>query len=107
MAEEVSKSIGGLLKYLNNSDFKGSKYQEEEPEEINVIQLKGVAGALKKGNTRRLAHAEIAFPGFYVRLPYGKMMGPYDSREEAIQVAHQQKKGWEQDKYGTSEDDET
>ena len=46
MAEEVSMSIGGLLKYLNNSDFKGSKYQEEEPEynlSHSLFQLESIS----------------------------------------------------------------
>lgn len=35
LAEETSSSIGGLLKYLHASPFKGSKYQEDQFEYIH------------------------------------------------------------------------
>lgn len=47
MAEEVSLSIGGLLKYLKNTNFKGSKFQEGELEYLlsdTVLQFDYTAG---------------------------------------------------------------
>ena len=79
--------------------FYGADY---DPQHIEIVQLKSVAGALNKSGSK----ADIAFPGFYVRTQYGDLEGPFKTVEAAKEAANKIQASAEKNNYISYEDDD-